>query len=60
MRKHAHLSAMVGFGGQHVAEHLHASRPWSRPSVSQELLHATLSATERFREHCSATGGAFR
>jgi len=60
MRKHAHLSAMVGFVSQHVAEHFHANRPWLRPAVSQKRLHASFTTTQRFSEHRSAASGAFR
>ena len=55
MREHTHLSAMVGFVSEHVAEHLQANRPWGSPAVPVELLDAI--SIQRFREHlCAASG----
>jgi hypothetical protein len=60
MREHAHLAAMVGFVGEHVAEHLHANRPRPRPAVSDEFDDAAPATVERFREHFRAASGALR
>jgi len=60
MREHAHLSAMVGFVGKHVAQHFHANRPRPSPAVSTKLLDAAFVFTtaERFGEHLRAASGA--
>ncbi len=58
MREHEHLAAVVGFVGEHVAEHFGANRPGSGPGVADELRNAAASA-ERFSEHLIATSGAF-
>jgi hypothetical protein len=60
MRQHTHLPAMVRFVRNHVAQHFHASRPRPAPAVSQKLLDAATTATERFREHLFAANGALR
>jgi hypothetical protein len=57
MREHAHLSAMVGFVSQHVAQHLHPNRPRLSPAISDELLHAA-SATKRISKHLRAADSA--
>jgi hypothetical protein len=57
MREHAHLPAVVGFVGKHVAEHLEAHRPGRGQAVSAKLLDAAAIA-ERFRQHLPAASGA--
>ena len=56
MREHAHLAAMVGFVGDHVAQHLRANRPRFCPAVSEELFHPAIA--QRFSKHLSASSGA--
>ena len=56
MREHADLPAMVGFVSEHVAQHLHANRPWPGPAVSHKLLDATTSI-EGFCKHLRAASG---
>src|SRR5437879_13771161 len=60
MRKHTHLSAMVGFVRKHVAQHFQANRPRPGPAVSAELLNAAPTSAERFSEHLRAASGAIR
>jgi hypothetical protein len=38
MHQHAHLSAMMRFVRQHVAQHLHANRPRLGPAISAKAL----------------------
>ena len=57
MREHTHLSAMVGFMSQHVAQHFRANRPGLGPAVSVKLLDASATA-ERFSQHLRAAGRA--
>src|SRR6266853_1544503 len=58
MREHAHLPAMVGFVGKHVAQHFRTSRPGpSPPAISEKLLDAAATA-ERFSKHLLAARGA--
>ena len=59
MREHAHLSAVVGFVSQHVAQHFRANRPGTSPPVPVKILNAA-TAAERFREHVDAASGALR
>ena len=54
MCEHADLPAMVGFVSEHVAQHLHANRPWPGPAISHKLLDATTSI-EGFCQHLRAT-----
>ena len=56
MREHTHLSAMVGFVRNHVAQHLRANRPRLSPAVSVKLLDPTETIAERFRKHIRASG----
>ena len=60
--EHADLAAMVGFVGEHVAEHLWANGPWGCPAVSAKVLDAAIdlsaAAAERFGEHFGAESGA--
>ncbi len=58
MREHTHLPAMVRFVGKHVAQHFQANRPRPSPPISEKLLHAALTAAERFSEHLRAASGA--
>ena len=58
MREHTHLPAMVGFVSKHVAQHLQADRPRTRPAVSAKLLNAALTTAERFGEHLLAASRA--
>ncbi len=58
MRKHAHLPAMVGFVGKHVAQHFDANRPRTGPAISAKLLDANVRPAERFSEHLCAAGAA--
>jgi hypothetical protein len=58
MCEHAHLTAMVGFVRDHVAEHLRADRPGLGPAVSVKLLDAAPTIAERFSEHLLAASGA--
>lgn len=60
MREEAHLSAMVGFVSEHVAEHFRADRPRLGPGVSAELLDAAARIAEGFSEHFGAASGALR
>lgn len=57
MREHAHLPAMVRFVGQHVAQHLRTNRLGPGPTVSHELLYASLAA-QCFGQHLRAASGA--
>src|SRR5208337_4468828 len=57
MRKHAHLTAMVGFVRNHVAQHFGANGPGPGPAVAEELLD-TAPAAERLGEHFRATRAA--
>jgi len=58
MREHADLPAMVRFVRNHVAEHFHAGRPRSSPSVSLKLRNAAATIAERFGEHLLAASRA--
>src|ERR1022692_1449589 len=58
MREHTHLSAMVGFVRQHVAQHFRANRPRLSPAVSAKLLDAASTTVERFSEHLRAASSA--
>jgi hypothetical protein len=58
MREHTDLPAMMGFVGEHVAQHFRAHRPRPSPAVSAKVLDAAPTAAERFGEHLRATGGA--
>jgi len=58
MGEHANLSAMVRFVRNHVAQHLRAGGPWTRPSVLTKLSHSPAVAAKRFSEHGSAASGA--
>ena len=57
MRQHTYLPAMVGFVGEHVAQHFRANRPRPSPTVSVKLLDAA-STAEGFGEHLRAASGA--
>src|SRR5258708_27260031 len=57
-REHAHLPAMVGFVGKHVAQHFRANWPRPSPAVSAELLDGTPTTAEGFSEHLRAASGA--
>jgi hypothetical protein len=57
MSEHAQLAAMVGFVGNHVAQHFRANRPGLGPAVSVKLLDVA-STAERFCEHLPTAGGA--
>ena len=58
MRKHAHLSSVVGLVRKHVAQHFHANRPRRSPAVSPKLLDAVPTTAKRFNEHLGAASGA--
>src|SRR5208283_42150 len=58
MREHTHLSAMMGFVRNHVAQHFHANRPRLSPTVSEKLPNA--ATVERFPQHLRAASGALR
>ena len=58
MREHAHLTSMVGFVRNHVAQHFHADRPRLGPAVSVKLFDAAPSTAESFRQHFRAANGA--
>ena len=55
---HADLAAMMGFVGQHVAEHFQAHRPRWAEAVPFEFLDATFAIAECFHEHLGAPSGA--
>ena len=59
MREHAHLPAMMGFMGNHVAQHFHANRPRPSPAVSAKLLDAPTTAAKHFSKHLRTASGAF-
>src|SRR6266567_6122384 len=58
MREHTHLTAVVGFVREHVAQHLRTNRPRLSPAVSQKLVDAALRTVERFGKHLCAASGA--
>ena len=58
MRQHHHLSAMVGFVRNHVAQHFRSNRPGLSPAVSMKLLDSAPAFPERFRKHLLTTSGA--
>jgi hypothetical protein len=58
MRQHAHLTTMVGFVREHVAQHFHADRPGPSPAVSAKFLDPAPVVPKRFREHFRAASGA--
>ncbi len=59
MRKHTHLSTMVGLVRNHVAKHFDSNRPRRTPAVSAKLRDAAPnSAAERFSQHLRAAGRA--
>lgn len=53
MRKQQYLSAMVGFVGKHIAQHLDANRKGRSPTVSTKHVDAA-TAVESFGEHFGA------
>jgi len=57
MRKHTHLTAVVGFVRDHVAQHFHANRPRPGPSVSAKFLDAAHTTAERFSQHLRTASG---
>ena len=59
MGEHAHLSAMVCFVSQHVAQHLRANRPGGSESVSPKHLDAATGTAECFSQHLGASLGTF-
>ena len=62
MGDHADLAAMVGFVGQHVAEHFNADRPGRRQAVASKDFDAGLviglPCPEGFGKHLRAARGA--
>ena len=58
MSQHTHLSAMVGFVSKHVAQHFQTNRPGPSPAVSEKLLHAAPTTSQRFSQHLLAASGA--
>ena len=58
MRQHADLSAMMGFVGQHVAEHLNANRPGLSPAIPEKLFD-TAASVKRFCEHLGTASATF-
>src|ERR1700751_1598190 len=58
--EHQHLAAMVGFVGEHVAQHFWANGPRASPAVSDKLFDAAVGGVEGFREHLLTADGARR
>ena len=64
MCEHTHLSAVVGFVGKHVAQHLRSDGPGLSPSVPTKRVDAARGAVgslavERFGKHLRAAYSAF-
>ena len=59
MGEHAHLSAMVGFMGNHIAEHFYANRPGFGPAISEKGFDVGCAAAECLVENFGAARCAF-
>ena len=59
VREHAYLTAVMGVMQDHVDNHGGAPGPRPGPTVSEELLDATLWAAQGFRDHFRTAQGTF-